>query len=159
MVKSIHKAVEKNLSNITTYQAGIALTAMHRNVQKISNEILKPFGITKMHWLIIGSILDAGSAGIRSSDLADSLSVTMPYLTHTLGILEARGFITKDVHATDGRSKILKMNPDHIATCREIEETLRVGLRNEIYGKVDRTDFVTYMKVVFELSEREIRNS
>ena len=76
------------LSNITTYQAGTVQAAMHRLLQKQSDEVLKPFGLTKMHWMIIGNVIDAGDKGIRMSDLASLLGTSLPYLTKAVNALE-----------------------------------------------------------------------
>ena len=76
-----------DLGKITTYQAGVAQAAMHRVLQKLCDNILQPFGISKMQWLIIGTALDAGKHGVRISDLAAQLGTTMPYLTTTVNLL------------------------------------------------------------------------
>lgn len=152
MTKSINPVEKSILSEITTYQAGVAQAAMHRNVQKICNEILEPYGITKMHWLIIGMVLDAGFAGHRVSDLAKSLGVTIPYLTNTLHILEGRGYVIRSANTQDSRSKLVTINPSMQAKCEEIEQVLREGLRKSIYSQVSPKDFQAYLKVVFTLS-------
>ena len=151
-VKEICMKDNFNLSAITTYQAGTAQATMHRLLQQKSEEFLKPFGITKMQWLIIGNILDAGSDGIRISDLADKLGTTKPYLTTTLKILEAKGHVLRSHNKNDSRSKLVRINPEHITTCHEIERVLREGLRRTIYDKIDSEDFARYMSVMHQLS-------
>lgn len=141
-----------SLRTITTYQAGTAQATMHRLLQQKSEEFLKPFGITKMQWLILGNILDAGSEGIRISDLADKLGTTKPYLTTTLKILGVKGYVVRSNNKNDSRSRLVRINPDHIKTCKEIEQVLRDGLRRTIYDKIDPDDFMHYMKVMYQLS-------
>ncbi len=58
-----------DLSDITTYQAGVAQAAMHRLLQKECDEYLHQFGISKMHWLIIGMVLDEGKNGGERRDV------------------------------------------------------------------------------------------
>ena len=147
------KPTMKSLSSITTYQAGVAQAAMHRALQKRCDEILKPFGITKMQWLIIGTVLDAGPGGMRLSDLAGMLDTTLSYLTNTINLLESRGFVVRTDHGSDSRAKLITVSPEFSAQCAHIEATLRDGLRQTIYANVNQKDFQTYMKVLYQLKD------
>lgn len=139
------------MSAITTYQAGVAQAAAHRSLQKYCDDILAPYGITKMHWLMIGTILDAGNKGIRISDLAHELGTTMGFLSNNLKVLEMQGIVKRIESGTDNRSKLVKVSPKFAAKCPKIEKTLRDGLRNTIYAEVSPEDFRTYMKVLYQL--------
>lgn len=141
----------ESLADVTTYQAGAAQAALHRNLQKYCDEILDPFGITKMQWLIIGHVLDAGRVGIRVSDLAKTLGTTIPYLTTGLHLLESKGFVKRQKNRDDSRSVLIVIQPEVIDTCNQIEHTLRKGLRRTVYAKVNQKDFLTYMKVLYQL--------
>lgn len=141
----------EDLSKITTYQAGAVQAAMHRRLQKYCDEILEPFGITKMQWLIIGHVWDAGKSGARVSDLAETLGTTIPYLTTGLHILESKGFLKRHINAEDSRSRLIVINPAVVPVCKKIEERLREGLRKTIYANVDPKDFLIYMKVLYQL--------
>lgn len=143
--------MEKGLHEITTYQAGAMQASVHRSLQKLCDAILEPFEITKMQWLIIGHVLDAGSKGIRTSDLAAILSTTIPYITNAVNVLEARGFIQRQDNTEDSRSKLLVLNPDFEPQCSKIEATLRQGLRETLYASINRQDFLVYMKVLYQL--------
>lgn len=140
-----------HIPEMTTYQAGIAQSMMHRNIQKVSSSILKPYGISKMQWMIVGAILDAGKEGIRMSDLAKVIGVTIPYLTNTLYILEAKEYIQSKSNTQDKRSRIVYINPKKREQCHAIERDLREGLRKVIYSRVSSDDFRTYMKVLLKL--------
>ncbi len=145
--------MEKSLRDITTYQAGAKQAAVHRSLQKLCDDILAPFEISKMQWLIIGHVLDAGEQGIRISDIATALSTTIPYITNALNLLEARGYLQRKNNSKDSRSKLLILNPNFAPKCAEIEATLRQGLRETLYAKIDRTEFIIYMKVMYQLDE------
>ncbi len=143
-----------DLRNITTYQAGAVQASMHRLLQKQCDDILKPFGITKMQWLIIGTVLDAGKKGIRISDLADKLATTIAYLTTSINLLESRGMLVRKDNASDSRSKLITVKPSFVSTCEKIEETLRDGLRKTIYANIDPAEFRIYMKVMYQLNQK-----
>lgn len=142
-----------DLSKITTYQAGAVQAAMHRLLQKQSDQILKPFGLTKMQWMIIGSVLDAGSKGARISDLAETLGTTIPYLTTSINLLESRGMLARKANDKDSRSKLVTVSPSFLPKCKTIEAELRDGLRKAIYSRVDPVEFSIYIKVMYELME------
>ena len=140
-----------SLSNITTYQAGAAQAAMHRQVQKMSDDILRPFGLTKMQWMIIGCVLEAGIDGARISDLSKKLGTTIAYLTNTINVLETRNILKRRGNELDNRSKLVTVVPGYVEKCHEIENVMRDELRKSVYSKIDPEDFTTYFKVVFQL--------
>ncbi len=142
-----------DLSDITTYQAGAAQAAVHRSLQKHCDEILMPYGISKMQWLVIGTVLDERITGIRITDLARKLGTTLPYMTNTLNILEAKGFLSRIGNGNDNRSKLVSINSGFVPKCAEIERTLRQKLRESVYARVTPADFRAYMKVLYQLAE------
>jgi DNA-binding MarR family transcriptional regulator len=139
-------------SEITTYQAGATQAYMHRKMQKVCDIILRPYSISKMQWLIIGHVLDAGEKGVRISDLSEVLGTTMSYLTNSVNLLESRGILQRRDNANDTRSRMIVVSQDYVPVCREIEVTLREGLRKTIYAKVDPKEFAVYLKVMEELA-------
>lgn len=141
-----------DLSKLTTYQAGATQAYMHRKLQKICDILLRPYGITKMQWLIIGHVLDSGKKGVRISDLAEKLGTTMSYLTTSINLLESRAILERRDNASDTRSRLVVVSRDYVPTCAEIENTLREGLRKTIYAKVDPSEFAVYIKVMEELA-------
>jgi DNA-binding MarR family transcriptional regulator len=46
-----------------------------------------------------------GPQGLRPADLADRLRISKQALNHLLGQLERRGYLTREAHPEDGRSK------------------------------------------------------
>lgn len=141
-----------DLSKITTYQSGATQAFVHRELQKICDEILRPYKITKMQWLIIGNVLDTQKKGIRVSDLAEKLGTTISFLTTSVNLLESRGILKRLDNVSDTRSKLIVVNKHYVPRCQEIEATLRGGLRNTIYSEINPTEFRIYIKVLTELA-------
>jgi DNA-binding MarR family transcriptional regulator len=141
-----------DLADITTYQAGVMQSAVHRSLQKQSDQILKPYGITKMHWLIIGTVLDKDKAGIRITELAEILGTTLPYLTTTINLLQSKNILSRVHNSKDSRSKLITINPDFVPQCAKIEQAMREELRKTIYAHVDPQDFRVYIKVLHQLT-------
>lgn len=144
------------LRKIPTYQAGAIQAEAHRKLQKICDQILQPYGITKMQWLIIGAVLDAQKKGVRLSDLSEKLGTTMSYLTNSVNLLESKGILKRRDDASDTRSKLIFVSKDFVPKCDEIEKTLREGLRTTIYASINPKEFQTYIKVMSELASVEI---
>ncbi len=125
---------------------------INRRFQKISDDTLKPFGITKMQWMIIGFVLDAGPSGTRLSDLANRLGTTLGYLTNSVNLLESRDILSRIDNNNDTRSKLIIVKPTYIEKCREIEDTLRDSLKESIYDKLDPDEFKVYLKVMQKIT-------
>lgn len=144
---------QNKLSTITTYHAGILQSSTHRLLQKYSDEILKPYGITKMQWMIIGSVLDEGEQGVSITDLAKKLDTTLSYLTNTINLLESKGILERTAHDKDDRVKLVTVNTKFLLKCKEIETHLRDHLRKVIYKDITPEEFLTYIQVLQKLSK------
>lgn len=137
-----------DLSTITTYQVGMLQASSHRMMQKHSEEVLKQYGINKMHWIIIGTVLETGDEGIRLSDLATRMGTTISYITTAVNLLSSRDILIREQNDADSRSKIITINESYKPVCKEIETTLRDALRESMYAKIARKDLETYIKVL-----------
>lgn len=153
MNKSTKKSVlGGDLSTTTTYQAGVMQASVHRKLQKYCDEVLRPYGISKMQWLIIGTILDAGPAGVTITELAHKLDTGLPYLTNTLNLLQSKHIIERASNDDDSRAKMVTIADRYLDTATEIERVLRDKLRQTIYAHIDPSEFKIYMKVMYQLA-------
>ncbi len=151
--KSIEKYLHKgDLSKITTYQAGVKQASMNRILQKHCDDILMPYGITKMQWLIIGTVFDSGTKGIRLTELSESLNTTMSYITNAVNLLESKKMLARKENSADSRSKLISINKTFAPKCVQIEKTLREALRSSIYSQINPAEFRIYMKVMYQLA-------
>ena len=142
-----------DLSSITTYQAGAMQSTAHRILQKHCDAVLKEYGVSKMQWLIIGTVLDAGKRGARITELSEKLGTTLPYLTTTINILESKHMVRRIENKQDNRSKLITVDPAFVPQCEEIEMVLRRTLRETVYAHIDPIEFRTYIKVLTQLSD------
>lgn len=125
----------------------------HRLLQKHCDAVLKEYGISKMQWLVIGTVLDAGKHGARVTELAEKLGTTLPYLTTTINILESKQIVCRRENKKDSRSKLVIVDPAFIPQCKEIETVLRRTLRETLYAHIDPAEFQVYIKVLAQLSD------
>lgn len=137
-----------SVSELKTYQVGVLEAAAHRALRQHKDELLKGYGLTGSDWYLIGTVADAGKQGIRSTDLAQLLGVTMGFLTKTTALLEAKGILIKKANAKDARSNYIALNSRYRRTLDEIEQALRHKLKDSIYSLVTPEELTTYIKVL-----------
>ena len=155
MNKSTNNSIhDGNLGSATTYDSGIAQATMHRKLQKFCDDVLRPFGITKVQWLIIGTVYEHRQTGIRVSDLARIVGTNLPYMTNTVNTLEHKNILERLENQLDSRSSIIAIHPDFAPKCKKIEQTLRDALRQKIYSDISTEDFRVYMKVLYTLANK-----
>lgn len=153
MTKSTDKPNKPlSIANITTYQSGVIQSKTYRALNAYFAQCLKTHGLTTMQWFIIGTVYDAGEDGVRMSELASTLGSTLPTLTEATALLESKGWLLKNNHHTDGRTRMLTINPEKRETCMAIEQDLRVQLRKNIYSKVSQAELTAYVNVLYKLA-------
>ncbi len=140
-----------NLAAITTYQSGVAQASAFRVIKRHTAHLLKDYNLTCMQWFTIGTVLDAGTEGIRISDLAKKLDTTLAYMTTTVNLLESRDILIKRTHEYDARTKLVAVTPKYIKTCTKIEKALRTRLREVLYGDITPEEIKVYVKVLYKL--------
>ena len=140
-----------NLTHVTTYQAGMLQASAVRALRIFCNEVLKPYGLTKKQWLVVGLALEAGAKGIHFNEIATRLDMAPSSLTSMIARLEeSKKIICKD--CTEDGKRIVTIHPKFQPDCGEIEDMLRIAMRNSIYKDVTPLEFRIYLKVLFCLS-------
>jgi len=144
---------QKDISQITTYQSGVAQAAAHRLINRVVTDFLLAYGLTPMQWFTLGFIYDSGTVGVRLSDLAKALDTTQPYITNTIAPLESKGIIKKLTHKGDSRIKLVTITPSYVETVEEIEHGLRQRLRDELYNEdnISRDELQAYIHVLYKM--------
>ncbi len=142
-----------DISQIATYQSGIVQASAHRIISRVVSDYLLKHGLTAMQWFAIGTIYDAGSEGIRLSDLTRKLSTTLPYVTNMVSLLESKGMVHKVTHAGDSRIKLVSIAPKYKRTVDGIERELREHMRSNLYeiDGISREELQTYIAVLYKI--------
>ena len=143
----------KDISQIATYQSGIAQASAHRILNRITSDFLLQYGLTTMQWFVVGVVYDAGENGIRLSDLMRKLGTTLPYITNTIALLESKGMIKKVSHTGDSRIKLVSIQPDYLEEVKLIEDGLRAHIRQTLYHKdgISRDELQAYIAVLYKI--------
>ena len=147
--------MNKDISQISTYESGVMQSTAHRILGRIHSDYLAQYGLTSTQWYIIGFAYDAGAGGVRLSQLRDLLDTKMPFITMTVNHLESKGILQKLSHTDDSRVKIAKLNPLYKKTVQEIEQGLREELRSRLYNQdnITRDELGIYIKVLYKIAQ------
>lgn len=147
--------MDKDISQITTYQSGVLQSSAHRALGRVKSDYLSQYGLTGMQWFAIGFIYDAGENGIRLNDLMRLLDTTMPFITGLINGLESKDIIYKVSDTKDSRVKIAILNPSYRRTVVTIEEGLRDELRQRLYneGNITRAELQAYISVLYKITK------
>lgn len=147
------KSSQIDISQIATYQSGIAQASAHRVINRIVSDYLLKHGLTAMQWFALGTIYDAGNDGVRLSDLTRKLSTTLPYVTNMVALLESKGMIRKVAHAGDSRIKLVSVAPKYKRTVETIERELRDHMRTNLYEMdgISRDELQAYISVLYKI--------
>ncbi len=147
--------IDMDLHTITTYQSGVVQSAAYRNLHKQFSALLNEHGMTCMQWFVVGTILDAGTDGIKATDLAKKLRTGLPFTTRIISQLEAKSIVMRRTDLSDSRVSCVNINPSFIGRCAGIEQQLRHELRTSIYKNITPDELRTYIRVLYKLSELE----
>lgn len=140
------------LSTISTYQAGVAQSTAQRLLKKFTEDSLRPYDITMMQWFIIGTIYDAGDAGISVTNLSKAVDTNVPYITNTLNLLASKNVIERNNPEGDNRSKRVTIQAAFVPTFLTIEEGLRTRMRDVLYANLTQQELESYVHVLYKLN-------
>ncbi len=153
MTKSTPKIIiPASLSDVTTYQSGVAQSAAMRNLNRFTASFLRTYDLTTMEWFIIGTVYDAGTKGISLTNLKNKLGTTMPYITNSVNTLLAKNVLEKSLDTSDARTKIVTVAPSYRHSCQEIEKHLRAKMRELFYAQITPEELRTYVTVLYKMS-------
>lgn len=144
---------QKDISQITTYQSGVVQASAHRLINRVVSDYLLQYGLTAMQWFIVGFIYDAGTNGIRLSDLTKKLDTTLPFITNSVNLLESKGIVKKLTHSGDSRIKLVLVTESFRPQVDEIETGLRNHLRQTLYREdgISRQELQDYIAVLYKI--------
>ena len=144
---------QKSIRELKTYHVGALESAAHRSLRKHKDALLNEFGLTGMQWYIVGTVADAGPAGIRTTDLAETLATTMGFLTNNVNLLVSSNILIRRQNEEDSRSSFVVMKPSYQKTYLNIEAALRKKLRKTIYNYITPEELATYIHVITKFSK------
>ncbi len=144
-----------DLKDIPTYQAGIAQAKAYRVLRSLMAELLKAHNLTMMQWSMLGLVYEAGSKGMRITDIAEAIDSTKAFITSSVKVLELRGFVTRTTDQLDTRSRIIQIKPQSKAMVEKVEIELRREMRRRMYAHISPVELATYVRVLDKIAQVE----
>jgi DNA-binding MarR family transcriptional regulator len=142
-----------NTTELTTYQAVVLQSRAHRAIKTNLTALLRPHGITMMQWSILGLVADANKEGVRISDLAHSLDTSLAFITTSVNVLEAKGFVQRVGHSQDNRAKLVRLSPTFAAKVAAIEGDLNNKQQEDLYSGINSKDLAVYFRVLQQFAK------
>lgn len=106
-----------------------------------------------MQWSILGLVADAGDAGIRISDLAKELDTSLAFVTTSVNVLEAKGFVARSEHAHDSRAKLVRLSSEFAPKVAQIETDIATKQQAELYKGIEEADVNAYFRVLRNITK------
>ena len=124
-------------------KVAILIKRLTLNFDKMSNPILKDYGLTSAQYKIIKYLYINMDVPVRQVDIERFYSLTHPTTIGLLDQLESKGFITREVNPDDARSRIIKptqkaLNEKEVleGVGDQLEKRLTVALNEKEYEEM-----------------------
>lgn len=141
-----------NLDNITMYEACLLHSRADRALRMVAARGLEQFDITMMQWLLLSTTNKGPASGMRMSELAESLDVTMPQITALMNDLIKLKLAKQKVNSSDRRSRRLTLTPLGKKQLQKMEEAVDRVMR-EWLNNIPASEMGNYLQTVSKLSE------
>lgn len=139
-------------SDTTTYQNTLTQARAHRALKTKLSFFLRPYNLTMMQWVIVGSLHESNNKGTRVSDLADRLDTSLAFVTTTLNVLEAKGIVRRESHAQDNRAKIVFLTDDFVPKVAGIETEISKKLHEWLEQAISKEEYAQYLQAMGKIA-------
>ncbi|MBC7581828.1 MarR family transcriptional regulator [Aeromicrobium sp.] len=129
-----------------TYLSGMLFTKAHRLVRGRVYDILDTYDLNPTLWSLL-SIVSKAVDGVRSSVVAEQLGVKPPMITMLADQLVEQGLLSRVLHHTDGRVRILVANAKGKKLVSEIETKLNAEIGILLEG-LSHDEISTFQKTL-----------
>lgn len=116
---------------------------------------LEPYGITMMQWLLLSTV-NRSTGGMRMSELAAALDVTMPQITALMNDLVERKLAKQKINSTDRRSRRLMVTSLGKRQLEQLEPAVDEGMKKWLRD-IPAADLKGYFATVRALAEQGAR--
>lgn len=144
-----------DFSQLPTYQVTVFQSRAHRAIRMRIENSLRQYNLTMMQWSILGYVNEAGSVGIRISDLARKLDTSLAFITNSVNTLEAKGVVHRVGYEADNRAKLVRVTSGYKAKVKAIESDLHSSINDWFYKNIKEEDLAIYLSVLKQIAQRD----
>lgn len=140
------------LDEITMYELALLHSRADRALRFVIASALDQYGITMMQWLLLATVQNGPKNGMRMSELASTLDVTMPQITALMNDVVKLKLAKQKINNSDRRSRQLMITSQGTQQLKQIEVTIDKTLRSWL-NNIDNDELGTYIATVRRLAE------
>jgi DNA-binding MarR family transcriptional regulator len=115
---------------MTVYEICLIHSKADRAIRLELARQLQEFNITMMQWLLLATVKAGSTNGVRMTELADILDVTMPQITALMNDLVKQKLTKQKINSTDRRSRRLTLTPAGKALLEQISPRIEKGVKH-----------------------------
>lgn len=130
---------------------GLIQAHAYRILKKNTTKALAQFKVSTVDWAMLG-VLSEHPNGMRVSDIAKTLGVSVPFATTLVVVLEKKELVSSAVGASDNRVKIVSLTKKGFGFVEKVEQILRREMRPLVEG-VSPRDLLGYLIVLEKIIE------
>ncbi|WP_330275593.1 MarR family transcriptional regulator [Lentzea sp. NBC_00516] len=129
---------------------------MHALTDRVTVAVLTGFGLSRAEYDVLGTLLTAGDAHLKPSELSSRLLLTTGGLSNVLRSLERRGLTSQTSDASDGRSRRVALTAEGKDVAERVVREV-VAAQHDLLGKAGDADVeaaVTALAAVLDPLDR-----
>jgi DNA-binding MarR family transcriptional regulator len=105
-------------------------------------------GFSHDEYEILVNLSESPCRAVRMSDLANSVVNSRSRLTHTVGRLEAQGYVRREASPDDRRGVLCRMTDEGFAALEVAARSHVDGVRRHLLDQMSREDFVQLGRIL-----------
>ncbi len=130
------------------------LEASHRVFRAVEQQLKQDAGLSHPQYEILVKLAVAGGAGLRMTELAESLITSKSGLTYQVGQLEKRGLVTRDACLSDDRGVSAHLTEAGAVALREAAPGHVARVREALIDVLDRDRLAVLADALTEVAAR-----
>lgn len=135
-----------DFSTIKTYTIGLHQAKAYRILKQTTAAALEKYHLSPLDWALMGLLLE-NKAGIRPSELAETLGVEAPFVTVLVDQLKQKKLVMRQKDPNDRRARLIVLSAAGRRKVEVIERDLRQSTKHLLQG-LSPSEVLTYVKTL-----------
>lgn len=141
-----------DINKTSMYEACLQHSRADRALRLFVAKELEQYNITMMQWLLLATVSKGPNAGMRMTELAAALDVTMPQITALMNDLVELKYAKQKINTIDRRSRRLIPSPAGKKLVSDVESLLDKSLK-EWLSDIPKSDLQTFLNTSRKIAD------
>lgn len=147
-----------SIKRAESFATFLLIVKSDRTLRQIINKVVKERGdMTLTEWLVLSIIASSPKEGVRMSEIARELGVTLPQVTALLDSLLVKKLVRQRTHKDDRRNRFAVATPRGEDTVKKLNRAMDEQLAKVFHG-VPATHLQIYKQVLGVVANRSKEN-